>query len=127
MQYVAIHLTLGASFAFTLRRGATPLITRMASWVHQDCPPPMRAYTARLTGIWVLYFGVMATSAVALYLLAPWSWWSVFANLLTPLAAAALFLGEHVVRYRLHPEFERVTVQHALQAYRRLGASEVWR
>ena len=35
------------------------------------------------------------------------STWSLLANLLTPAVVAALFVGEHLLRYRLHPEFER--------------------
>ncbi len=127
LQYVAIHLSLGGLFAFTLRPGATPLITRLASWVHDALSPPMRAYTVRLTWAWVLYFAVMAAAGLAVYLLAPWSWWSLFANLLTPLALAAFFAGEHLLRYRLHPEFERASMRMALHAFRRMRASEVLR
>lgn len=125
LQYVAIHVCLGALFAYTLRRGATPLITRLASWVHDGLSEPMRAYTVRLTWAWVLYFAVMTVAGLAIYLLAPWSWWSLFANLLTPLALAGFFVGEHLLRYRLHPEFERASMRMAFQAFRRMRAGEV--
>ncbi|MEO7854575.1 MAG: hypothetical protein ABIR94_20350 [Rubrivivax sp.] len=124
LQYVAIHLSLAAGFGLTLRRGSIALITRLASWVHSDFSPPMRAYTHRLTKLWVLYFCAMAVAGVVVYWLAGWAWWSLFANLLTPLAVATFFFGEHWLRYRLHPEFERVSVQRALQAYRRLSSRE---
>lgn len=127
LQYVAIHLCLGGVFAFTLRRGSTPLITRLASWVHDDFTPLMRAYTARLTRLWVLYFVVMAAAGIALYLLAPWAWWSLYANLLTPLALAAFFVGEYLLRYQLHPEFERASMKQALRAYRRMQGNEAAR
>jgi uncharacterized membrane protein len=119
LQYVAVHLSLGAGFGLTLRRGSTPLITRLASWVHTDFSPAMRAYTRQLTKLWVLYFCAMAATGVVVYGLADWAWWSLFANLLTPLAVTVFLFGEHWLRYRLHPEFERVSVQRALQAYRR--------
>ena len=37
--------------------------------------------------------------------------WAVFANLLTPLALVAMFVGEYLLRYRLHPEFERASAR----------------
>ena len=37
---------------------------------------------------------------------------------LTPVLTVAFFVGEYVLRYWLHPEFERVSIQRALQAYR---------
>ncbi len=127
LQYVAIHLSLGAGFGLTLRGGTTPLITQLASWVHSDFSSPMRDYTRRLTALWVLYFCAMAAASIVVYALAGWAWWSLFANLLTPLAVALFFFGEHWLRYRLHPEFERVSVQRALQAYRRWGSGEAVR
>jgi hypothetical protein len=33
-------------------------------------------------------------------------------------AAIGLFVGEHWLRYRLHPEFERSSMLQALRAYR---------
>jgi hypothetical protein len=46
----------------------------------------------------------------------------VFCNLLTPVFAVLLFVGEHVLRYVRHPEFERVSLRAALQAYREVPA-----
>ncbi len=118
LQHAAIHATLGIVFGITLRRGATPLISALAEQVQGPLPAGVLRYTRRLTAVWVGYFFGMVALSVALYLLAPWWWWSLYANLLTPLAAVALFLGEHLLRYRLHPEFQRVTLAQAVQAYR---------
>ena len=60
----------------------------------------------------------MVALSLGLFAAAPWWWWSAFANLVTPVAAVALFVGEYLLRYRLHPEFERVTLGQALKAYR---------
>jgi uncharacterized membrane protein len=60
----------------------------------------------------------MVVLSLGLFAVAPWWWWSVFANLVTPVAAVALFVGEYLVRYRLHPEFERTTLAQAFRAYR---------
>lgn len=118
LQYLGIYLALAWSFGITLRRGSTALITRFASHVHGTLSPSMVRYTTRLTAWWVAFFVVMGTLAVLLYLWTPWSWWSLFANVLTPVALLAMFIGEHVLRYRLHPEFERATLLQAVQAYR---------
>ena len=118
LQHAGIHLALAWSFALTLRSGSTPLITAMAQRLHARFSPAMRDYTRGLTVLWVAYFLGMVVLSLALYLLAPWSWWSVFCNLLTPLLAVLLFVGEHIVRYVRHPEFERVSLRATLQAYR---------
>ncbi len=121
LQHAAIHAALGLSFAITLRGGATPLITLMAERIHDVFTPAMRAYTRWLTGVWVAYFVGMVVLSLALYVLAPWPWWSFFCNVLTPLAATSLFVGEYLVRYRRHPEFERASLAQALKAYRASG------
>lgn len=118
LQHASIHAALGIVFAATLRRGATPLISALAARVMQPLPPAAARYTRQLTAVWVGYFFGMVVLSLALYVLAPWWWWSLYANLLTPLAAGALFVGEHWVRYRLHPEFQRVGVVQTLLAYR---------
>ncbi|MFO1224765.1 MAG: hypothetical protein U1E90_16860 [Burkholderiaceae bacterium] len=118
LQHVALHAALGAGFGLTLRAGATPLISAMAARVQGPLDEGLRRYTRRLTTIWVVYFFGMALLSTLLYALGPWWWWSLYANVLTPLAAAALFLGEFALRYRLHPEFERVTLVQTVMAWR---------
>ena len=41
----------------------------------------------------------------------------MFANLLTPLAVVMMFGAEYLLRYRLHPEFERASVTDAIRSY----------
>jgi uncharacterized membrane protein len=118
LQHMALHVALGLVFALTLRPGATALITAMACRVQGSLTEGMRRYTRRLTAIWVAYFAGMAVLSPLLFALAPWWWWSLYANLLTPLAASALFIGEFLLRYRLHPEFERVTLVQTIFAWR---------
>jgi uncharacterized membrane protein len=122
LQHGAMHLLLAWSFGRTLRTGATPLISAIAERVHHVFSPEMRAYTRRLTALWTGYFLGMVVVSLLLYAFAPWSWWSLFCNVLTPLAASGLFVGEHVLRYLRHPGFERLTLGGALRAYRAYGA-----
>jgi len=119
LQHAGIHLALAWTFGSTLRAGSTPLITALAQGVHTRFTPAMRAYTRWLTGLWAGYFVAMVGVSLVIYALAPWPAWSLYCNVLTPLAAAALFIGEHVMRYRRHPDFERVTLRGAAQAWRR--------
>ena len=81
----------------------------------------MAAYARKATLAWTLYFVGMAALSVALYALAPFDTWALFANLLTPLAVALMFVGEYLLRYRLHPEFERASLADAIRAYSQAG------
>jgi uncharacterized membrane protein len=119
LQHAGIHFVLGCAFAFTLRPGATPLITALAAREHGTMTPVKALYTRHVTQVWACYFGVMVVLSLALYAWAPWWVWSMFANLATPVAAIGLFAGEHWLRYRLHPEFERASMLQGLRAYRR--------
>jgi uncharacterized membrane protein len=118
LQHAGIHFALGFVFATTLRHGGTPLISAFALRVHRTVTPELLRYTRQVTWAWSLYFAAMVALSLALFVAAPWWWWSVFANLVTPVAAISLFVGEYLLRYRLHPEFERITLAQALQAYR---------
>jgi uncharacterized membrane protein len=117
LQHGGIHLALAWGFGQSLRSGHTPLITGIAEKLHCNFTPEMRAYTDGLTRAWVAYFVGMVLLSGAIYALAPWPWWSVFCNLLTPLFAVAFFVGEHVVRYARNPHFERVSMRSAFAAY----------
>ncbi|HSW27455.1 MAG TPA: hypothetical protein VLJ62_32155 [Burkholderiaceae bacterium] len=127
LQHAGIHLALGCAFAYTLRPRATPLITALAARTHGTVTAVKALYTRRVTALWAGYFGVMVVLSLALYAWAPWWVWSLFANLATPVAAIGLFVGEHWLRYRLHPEFERATMLQALRAYRETPIAEAHR
>lgn len=115
-QHVGIHLALGASFAFTLRRGGQPAISAIATRVHGRLPAPMQDYTRRVTVLWTGYFFGMAALSVWIHGSLSWSSWSLYANLITPLCIGTLFIGEFLVRYLLHPEFERSSLIDTLRA-----------
>ena len=77
----------------------------------------MRAYTTQLTRIWTGYFALVVLSSIVVYLTLSFSAWSLLANVLTPASVALLFVGEHLLRYRLHPEFERTRMVDAVRAF----------
>jgi len=117
-QHAGIHLALAWVFGRTLRGGRTPMITQFASRMHATMPPGLQAYTRRLTGVWTGYFLAIAGTSFVLFAFAPLTAWSLFANVVTPVSLVAMFVVEYLLRYRLHPEFERVGFLEAMRAYR---------
>jgi uncharacterized membrane protein len=119
IQHAGIHAGLALAFGLSLCAGAVPLITRVALRVHGgQMPAAKHAYTRQVTLAWTVYFTLMTAVSLALYAWAPWSWWSLFANLLTPLSLVLMMAGEWRLRYWLHPEFERVPIATAVRAFR---------
>jgi uncharacterized membrane protein len=122
-QHVGINLGLACWFGSGLREGRVALVTRMAGLVHHHMPPPMVAYTRNVTRAWVIYFIAISAVSLLMFALAPFETWAWFANLATPIALAAMFGGERLLRYRLHPDFERSSVADAIRAYRQAFAT----
>jgi hypothetical protein len=65
----------------------------------------------------------MGLLSCVLFMLLPFDGWVLYANLVSPLALGAFFIGEHVLRYRWHPEFERVPWWAGARAWRERGAA----
>ncbi len=122
-QHVAVHGALAVMFALTLRPGQESLVSALARRVHGGLTPTMAAYSRKVTVAWSAYFVLMATVSIGLFVFAPFAAWAIFANLLTPLAMVLMFVGEYLLRYRLHPEFERATLAAAINAYSRRHAA----
>jgi uncharacterized membrane protein len=117
-QHAGIHFALAVWFGGTLRAGTQPMISALAQRVHGSLSPAMAAYTRNVTLAWTLYFGGMSATSLVLFFAGDFSHWSLLANLLTPVFTTAMFVGEYLLRYRLHPEFERVTLHTAVRAWR---------
>jgi uncharacterized membrane protein len=116
LQHVGINALLCGWFGGTLRGGRLSLIGQFAQRVHPLSPAMVR-YTRQVTRVWTLYFALMAVASFVVFLSFSFAAWSVLANLLTPLLVGALFLGEYLLRYRLHPEFERTRLVDAVRAF----------
>lgn len=115
-QHAAINALLGGWFGSSLRGGRLSLIGQFAQRVH-PLSPAIRAYTAQVTRIWTVYFALMVVASIGVYATLPFAAWSVLANLVTPVMVVGLFVGEHLLRYRLHPEFERTRMIDAVRAF----------
>ena len=116
LQHAGINALLGGWFGASLRGERLSLIGQFAQRVH-PLSPAQRIYTAQVTKVWTFYFVLMVLASITIYLALPFAAWSLFANVLTPLFVTALFLGEHLMRYRLHPEFERTRLVDAVRAF----------
>ncbi|MGY4827458.1 hypothetical protein ACVNIS_02650 [Sphaerotilaceae bacterium SBD11-9] len=117
-QHAGINFFLALAFGSTLRPGRTAIITTVALRVHGGYLPPRQLqYTRALTRAWVIFFLLIVAISLALYAWASFEAWALFANLITPIATGVMFGGEHLLRYRLHPEFERASVAEAVRAY----------
>jgi uncharacterized membrane protein len=116
-QHVTIHALLAFVFGSTLAAGREPLVSALARRVHGGLTPAMLAYSRKVNVAWTLYFVAMALVSIVVFATAPFAVWAAFANLVTPLAIVAMFVGEYLLRYRLHPEFERATLAQAVRAY----------
>ena len=116
-QHVAIHLLLAFVFGSTLAAGRERAHERLARRVHGGLTPEMAAYSRKVNVAWTVYFVAMALVSIVVFVAAPFALWATFANLVTPLAIIAMFVGEYLLRYRLHPEFERATLAQAVRAY----------
>lgn len=114
-EYALVYASLCAWFAGSLR--GTPLINRVARRVHA-LTPAMEAYATRLTRAWALYFACMALLMFGALGLAAWT---LFTTVLSPLSLAGFLVGEHVMRYRWHPEFERASLWRTIQTWRAGG------
>ncbi|HEY1226378.1 MAG TPA: hypothetical protein VGF26_03575, partial [Ramlibacter sp.] len=122
-EHAGAHVLLGLWFGSTLKAGRQPLISALAERLHGTLDATHAAYTRRVTQVWTAYFFGMAATSVGLFLGGTFERWSFFANLVTPVAAISLFAGEYVLRYRWHPEFDRVSVGDTIRAYRELRGS----
>ena len=116
LQHVGINALLCGWFGGTLRRDRLSLIGQFAQRIH-PLSTAMRDYTWRVTAVWTAYFALMVLASAIVYATMSFAAWSVLANLLTPLMVGMLFLGEYLLRYRLHPEFERTRLIDAVRAF----------
>ncbi|QTD44850.1 hypothetical protein [Ottowia testudinis] len=118
-EYALVYATLCAWFASSL--AGTPVITRVARRVHA-LTPAMQAYTVRLTRGWALYFALMAALSILVFALLGLPAWAFFTVVLSPISLATFLIGEHVMRYRWHPEFDRASLRHTIRVWREGGA-----
>jgi uncharacterized membrane protein len=119
LEHAGGNLALAIVFGHTLAAGREPLCTRFARALRGDLPPDVAGYTRRLTAAWTAFFVVMFTLSCALYLGGFVAQWSFFANIVTPLLVAAMFLVEYAIRVRTFPSADRVGILGGIRAFSR--------
>jgi uncharacterized membrane protein len=121
IQHAGSHAVLGIWFGGSLlaaRNGnGEAVITRLALRVHGSLPQPIRRYTAQVTALWTIYFLLMATASVTLFVFGSLQAWSILANLVTMPLIVFVFVAEYLVRLRLHPDFEHVSILAGVRAF----------
>ena len=122
VQHAGSHALLGIWFGGSLlsaRNGTgQAVITRLATRLHNGpLPWPIHRYTAQVTGLWTVYFVLMALASLTLFMFGSLQAWSTLANLVTMPLVIFLFIAEYLVRLRLHPDFEHVSILDGVRAF----------
>lgn len=101
---VAINGVLLVVFGVTLRVGAMPMVERFARMQVDELTEPQQAWCRMWTRIWCGFFVANGSTALALALAAPMSWWAFYNGLLAYVLIGALLGLEWVLRHRRFPE-----------------------
>ncbi|TXT29300.1 MAG: transmembrane protein [Rhodocyclaceae bacterium] len=119
IQHLGTNLALGTLFGRSLLGGGEALITQLARAVHEaNLSELKRRYTRQATLAWTLFFLGNALISAVLWLLAPHTIWSIYANLLSAPLLGAMFIGEHIWRLKALPPDERPSITQVVSAYR---------
>ena len=123
LQHVGTNLALGALFGRSLFGGQDSLVTQFAKLAHDGVISAAKArYTRQVTIAWSLFFFASAAISTALFWLAPAAAWSVFANLLSLPLLALMFIGEHLIRFRVLAPDDRSSIADTIRGYRASAA-----
>lgn len=117
LEHAGTELFLCSLFGRTLLEGREPMVTYFARMIHGPLSPALQAYTRTVTKAWVIFFALMALASTLLYLLVSVEVWSMFANFFTAPLIALMFLGEYLVRRRVHPKMEHAPLLEGVKAY----------
>jgi uncharacterized membrane protein len=99
LEHAGVYLLLALFFGRTLVGSAESLVTQMARRVHGGVLSPRQAvYSHQVTVAWTVFFLAMVVTSTLLFVLAPRSVWSSFANLLGGPLIALMFVGEFCCR-----------------------------
>jgi len=93
-----------SAFAPSLLPGHVPLITRMAESIDGPLSPEQTRYTRAVTWVWTVALCLILLVTLSLLLLWSAEAWSVFANFLSYILLAVLFVGEYGYRRWRFPQ-----------------------
>ena len=110
LQQAGAYGLLGLTFGRSLAADREPLCTRWASLVHGPLAPAVARYTRSVTAAWTLFFLLMTSMLIAIFVMAPLPVWSAFANFCGVPLVGAMFVGEYVVRGRVLPDMQHASI-----------------
>jgi uncharacterized membrane protein len=77
----------------------------------------MERFTRNLTIAWCVFFAAQLIASALLFAFAALATWSLFVNLLNLPLLALMFAGQLVYRMVRHPDYPRVSIWRALEAF----------
>ena len=126
IQQVGAYALLGITFGRSLALHRVPLCTRFATRVHGPLSASVTRYTRSVTVAWTVFFAVMSSALLLLFVAAPLAVWSVFANFCVAPLVALMFVGEYLVRHRVLPDMQHASILDTVRAVSRgAGAGSV--
>jgi len=125
VEHAGANLALAIMFGRTLVGNREALCTRFARLIHGTLPMDVERYTRQVTVAWTIFFVVFFALSCVLYQSGSLAAWSLFANILSPVLVAAMFVVEYIVRLRVLPKWERAGVLSGVRAFtRHVGAGQ---
>ena len=119
VQHAGTNLALAALFGRTLLPGREALVTHFALLAHGGTISAAKTrYTRQVTLAWSLFFCINAAISTFLFVFAPATAWSAWANLGTLPLVGVMFVGEHLVRMRVLLPEDRSSIADTIRGYR---------
>jgi uncharacterized membrane protein len=116
-QQAGVYALLGLMFGRSLAGGRVPLCSQWAALIHGPLTPELARYTRSVTAAWTLFFALMTTTLVVLFLVAPLPVWSAFANFAALPLVAAMFVVEYAARVWLLPDMRHAGILAGVRAF----------
>jgi uncharacterized membrane protein len=104
LQECGLYGVLGATFARSLRAGATPVCTLLAERVHGALTAAEIRYTRQVTAAWALFFAAIVLTELLLFFDRPLIEWSFFSNFCVLPLVLLMFCTEYAIRRRVLPQ-----------------------
>jgi uncharacterized membrane protein len=117
VQESSVYGILSLTFSRSLRRNRISVCTQLADRIHGPLSTEEVHYTRRVTAAWSVFFFLVASVSILLYVLAPLRLWSIYINFCVVPLVAAMFAGEYLVRRRVLPHVKRVGLMASVRVY----------
>lgn len=121
VQHLGAMLAMALLFGATLGRGHDRALCSQIAALLSDATldADYLRYTWQVTWAWTLFFLGNALVSVVLFTWAPVSWWSLFANVGTPVLTGVMFVAEYGMRVWRLPDRPHFSIASTINAYQR--------